>query len=314
MLNGKASVDQGLADRVRAAVAELDYRPSAIARSLRTRSRSVWALVVADIRNPFYTEMIRGIEDIAYANGFSVVLCSSAESESREADYLQLAIDEQMAGVILAPVHGRVATLEAVARHGIPIVTVDRYLIEPEVDRVVVDNIGGARQAVEHLLDAGYRRIALISGPRGVVTADLRREGYQRALTDSGLAIDPALVRYAEFTAESGAAAMQELLTVTPAIDALFAANNQLTLGALGVLNDVGVQIPEQLAIVGFDDVPWANLLHPPLTTIAQPTYEMGCATATLLLARIRGYSGPAQEQVLATELRVRASSAPRTQ
>lgn len=312
VLNGNTEVDAVMAARVRTAVKTLAYRPSRIARSLRTRQSSVWALIISDIRNPFFTDMVRGVEDVAFANGYSLMLCNSDENLGKELDYLQLAQAENMAGVILTPASLSETNISNLTTSGVPVVTVDRRLDSAEVDRVLIDNASGAEMAVAHLAAAGYRRIGFISGPTTTSTGAERLAGYLSGVRQHNLPAGEDLIRHGDFHEEGGEAAMEELLRLPEPIDAVFVANNLMTLGALEAITHAGLAVPGDIAVVGFDDMSWAPLLRPPLTTVAQPTYEVGAETARMLLSRINGFTGPARELMLAPTLRVRESSAPR--
>jgi LacI family transcriptional regulator len=312
VLNGNTEVDPVMAARVRAAVKNLSYRPSRVARSLRTRRSSVWTLIISDIRNPFFTDMVRGVEDVAFLNGYSVVLCNSDENIVKELDYLQLALAENMAGVMLTPASRSKTDISGLTAHGVPVVTVDRRLKAGGVDSVLVDNFKGAEMAVTHLAEAGYRRIGYVSGPTSISTGAERLAGYRNGVRTHKLRTGSDLVRYGDFHAEGGKIAMQQLLALENAIDAVFVANNLMTLGALEAIAEAGLTIPVDIAVVGFDDMYWAPLLRPSLTTVTQPTYDVGAETARMLLGRINGFAGSARELMLAPTLRVRASSAPR--
>lgn len=311
VINGNTGVDAAMAARVRTAIKSLSYRPSRIARSLRTRQSTVWALVISDIRNPFFTDMVRGVEDVAFANGYSLVLCNSDENLTKELDYLQLALAENMAGVILTPTSRSKTDVSHLSAHGVPVITVDRRLKDPLVDRVLVDNAKGAEMAVAHLAEVGYRRIGYISGPTTISTGTERLAGYQAGIRARKLGTTRELVRYGDFHEQGGKAAMQQLLKLAQPIDAVFVANNLMTLGAMEAIAEAGLTVPTDVAVVGFDDMAWAPLLRPSLTTIAQPTYEVGAETARMLLGRINGFSGDARELMLTPTLRARASSAP---
>lgn len=311
VLNGNNEVDPLLAARVRIAVKDLAYRPSRIARSLRTRRTMVWALIISDIRNPFFTDMVRGVEDVAYANGYSLVLCNSEENVAKELDYLQLALAENMAGVIVAPASLTQTNFDELLEQGVPVVTVDRKLSDDRVDRVLIDNSRGAEMAVSHLVSGGYRRIGCISGPITVSTGADRLSGYRHGLRLNGLKASAELIRFGDFREESGAVAMKQLLALRTPIDAVFVANNLMTLGALEAIAEAELTVPDDMAVVGFDDMSWSRLLRPPLTTVAQPTYDLGSETARMLLSRISGYDGAPRELILSPTLRARASSAP---
>jgi LacI family transcriptional regulator len=312
VLNGSTEVNAALAERVHKAVRELSYRPSRIARSLRTQRTAVWAVIISDIRNPFFTEMVRGVEDIAYANGYSLVLCNAEEDTAKEASYIQLALAEHMAGVIVAPASSSRTDLTPLLERGVSVVTVDRKLSGNRVvDRVLVDNRGGAEAAVSHLAESGCRRIACISGPPDVSTAAERLAGYKLGLREHGLKGSAQLVCQGDFREEGGKGAMDTLLSLPDPPDAVFALNNLMTLGALTAIAERDLSVPGDIAVVGFDDPSWAALLRPPLTTVAQPNYDLGAETARMLLQRLGGYTGTARELVLSPALRIRASSVP---
>ena len=313
VLNERPDVDPALVDRVQAAVVQLGYQPSRVARNLRRQQTSVWGMVISDIRNPFFTDMVRAVEDVAYAAGYSLVLCDSDEDITKEARYLDLIVAERMAGAIVSPASPAASDLGPVVAHGIPVVLVDRRVDSPTLDTVLVDNRRGAHDAVEHLIANGYRRIACITGPERTTTGAERLAGYRDALERAGRPFDANLVRFADFHEAGGFEATRSLLELRVSPEAIFVANNLMTLGALGAIEDAGRTIPAQVALVGFDDMPWARLVRPPLTTIAQPTYELGRETARLLLSRIRGDQSSPRHVMLATSLRIRGSSARRT-
>lgn len=312
VLNDKPEVDAEMAQRVRQAVASLGYRPSRLARALRTQQSHVWALLVSDVRNAFYTEMVRGVEDLAYSAGYSVVLCNTDEDLEKEASYLELALAERVGGIVLAPTRSHAPHLSKVLASGTPVVTVNGHLDRYDVDRVLTNNAQGAWQAARHLVDGGYKYLAVITGPAETTTGRERLAGFLAGAAARGRHIDPALVRYGDYREPGGRAEMRALLSSPARPDAVFVANNEMTLGALEAISETGLSIPDDIAVVGFDDMPWARLLNPPLTTVAQPTYDLGLETARLLISRLDGYAGRAREVVLSPELRVRASSAPR--
>lgn len=311
VLNGRSTVNPELAARVHAAVRELGYRPNRVARNLRRRRTTLWAVLVSDVGNPFFTSLVRGVEDGGRQFGYSVVLCNTDENRAREAEYIAVALADNMAGVIISPADDS-TDLSALVAAGTAVVIIDRELAETEVDAVLVDNEKGAELAATHLLESGYRRIACITGPRRMPTAMQRLRGYQRALRAFGLPQDRALIRHADFREEGGYSAMAALLDEGVDMDAVFAANNLMTVGAVECLTEREVAIPGRLGVIGFDDIPWARLFRPGLSTVRQPTYELGRAAAELLAARIENPARPAVRMVLQTELHPRASSHPR--
>lgn len=308
VLNGLTTVRPDLAERVNEAVRELDYRPNAVARNLRRSRTSLWAVIVADVGNPFFTAVVRGIEDVAQSGGYSVVLCNSDEDPVKEDLYLSVAVAEQMAGVIISS-SGRSRRIQSLVDGGTPVVAIDRQLPQADVDTVLVDNERGAELATQHLIDSGYRQIACITGPRRVTTAAERLRGYQRGLKASGMRYDETLVGVGDFREQGGYLAMSSLLERQPRPDAVFVANNLMTVGAMECLVDRGLSVPGEVGVVGFDDIPWAHLVRPSLTTVAQPTYELGRTAALLMAERIAAPSRPRSMVRLVTTLQVRDSS-----
>jgi len=309
VLNADERVAPELRMRVLAAVERLGYRPNSQARSLRTQATRVIGLIISDIQNPFFTSLVRGVEDVAQASGYSVVLANSDEDLGKEQQYLRVAAAEQMAGVILSPASSSRTRIGELVHEEIPVVTIDRR-IAADVDSVAVDNVAGARQAVEHLLKTGATRVGIIAGPADVSTAADRIEGYHAALRDAGIAVDPALLVRGDFRIDGGRRAAGRLLDL-PAHqrpDALFAANNLMLIGTLDAMAERGLTAPADLLLAGFDEMSWAGFA-PPLTLVEQPTYEIGRLATEMLLRRISGDASAAEHIVLDATLKVRASS-----
>jgi LacI family transcriptional regulator len=311
VLNGNGNVDPVLVRRVRDAVRALGYQPNGVARNLRRRESTLWAVIVPDVSNPFFTSMVRGVEDAAQGSGYSVVLCNSDEDLDKEAGYIAAAAAERMAGVIISPASTRDTDATPLLDLGIPVVAVDRRLADTSADTVMVDNERAAEEATEHLIDMGYRRVACITGPSQAMTASERLAGYHQALQRRGLPLQPSLTRQADFRERGGYEAMASLLSdATP--DAVFVANNLMTIGALECLVHHGIEVPREIGVVGFDEIPWADLVRPTLSTVAQPTYEMGKTAGQLLTMRRVSPGKPGETVILRTTLNVRASSTPR--
>ena len=310
VINSSGYVSEKTRARVETAIADLEYVPNVLARSLRSRRTDTLALILSDISNPFWTTVARGVEDVASDAGFNVILCNTDESEVEQDKYLRVLLQKQVDGVLLVPTRSTPGPIQFVQSQDTPVVVLDRLIPNAQADTVHCDSEGGAHQLTRLLLSLGHRRIAVLSGPRGVSTAEDRVAGYRRALTQAGLDIDPALVCYGQFSLESGYTMTQQVLTVAPRPSGLFAGNNFIAIGALRALRDAGLQVPEDLALVGFDDLPANLVVDPFLTVVAQPAYEMGRQATELLLARLSGEAPKAyQEIVLPTELIVRQSS-----
>lgn len=308
-----------LAERVRLAADELGFAPNRVARSLRLQRSSVLGLIIPDIENPFFTSLARGVEDAAQRTNLSVVLCNTDEDVDKERRYLEVALTEQMAGVVVAPASVRRTDLSALLNRGMPVVTVDRRPRGARVDAVTADNRHGGEEATSHLFERGYRRLACIAGPDGVWTSDERLAGFLAVVRDhlrdaTGqeapdlAAYRRRYVRHADFRVEGGRAAMAELLAAADPPDAVFVANNLMTVGALQAMREAGASPPE-IGVVSFGDVPWASLIQPSLTTVRLPARELGSASAELLQQRIAGDSGPLRTTVLRTSLQVRDST-----
>lgn len=296
--------------RVQSAIDELGYRPSRVARRLRMRKgrAHIVGLIIPDIQNPFYSDVVRGVEDVAYERDYAVILCNSDEREDRERFYLDVLEAESADGVILPPIRAGEATSRRLGDLDLPVVCLDRRLDRQVHDTVVVDNEDGAREAVEHLIGHGHRRIGLVGGPPSLSSFRERREGYRAALSAGGADADEGLVREGEPRREDGRRMAEELLSNGNRPTAIFAASNLLTLGALEAVRSLGLRVPGDVSLAGFDDAPWAGLVTPPLTTVRQPAYEMGRRAAELLFQRIDEPDRSPALVVLSPTLVVRAS------
>lgn len=308
VLNQRVEVAADLRERVLVAVSEMGYRPNGPARSLRKRATMVLGIIITDVQNPFFTSMVRGIEDAAQEAGYSVVLANSDEDQDKEQRYLEVAAAEQMAGVVLAPARQSSRGLDVVVGQGIPVVTVDRRLRGVNLDSVSVNNHKAAHDATWHLVARGRKRIAIIAGLLNTMTGARRLAGYKAALKKAGIPLDERLVVEADFRLEGGYEATKDLLRRARP-DAVFASNNMMTMGALQALAEEGVDIPSEIAVVGFDDISWATALRPPLTAVRQPTYEIGRRSAEMLLDRVKGDTEEPRHIVLPAELIVRGST-----
>jgi LacI family transcriptional regulator len=307
-LNGKSTVDPVLAARVLAAAAELGYRPNGPARNLRKQETAVLALIISDVENPFFTAIARGVEDVAHAAGYSVVLCNSDDEPEKEREYIDVALQERVAGVLLSPT-GRGDSAELLRRNATPAVAVDRPLPDATGDTVLVNTRLAAKQATVHLAEQGYRRIGCLTGPSGVPTADDRLAGYRDGLRAAKLPSSTALVRRSEFKAAGAKEAAASLMAQDEPPDALLVANNAMAVGVLGTLAELGVRPGRDIGVVAFDDAPWVALLDPPLSVVAQPAYDMGAVAAQLLLGRISGDRTEATTTTLSAHLVPRGSS-----
>ncbi|MSU66391.1 MAG: LacI family transcriptional regulator [Opitutus sp.] len=296
---------------VEQALRELEYRPSRVARRLRMNSgrAHLVGLIIPDIQNPFYAEIARGVEDAAYAAQYALLLCNSDENPAKEQFYLDVMRDESVDGIVLPPFDEADAAVLAFAKTGIPVVCVDRSLARGATDLVEVDNHRGAFDAVSHLVAKGHKHIGLIEGRAQVSTSRERRRGYLDALAEHGIAVRKDLIRAGDFKQESGRVLANELLDLRRPPTALFVCNDHMTVGALAALHHRGLRVPRDVAIVGFDDLPWAEALDPPLTVVRQPAYDVGRQAMELLLKRIMEPGRPPVTLRLLPELVVRRST-----
>jgi LacI family transcriptional regulator/LacI family repressor for deo operon, udp, cdd, tsx, nupC, and nupG len=296
---------------VEQALRELGYRPSRVARRLRMKDghAHLVGLIIPDIQNPFYAEIARGVEDAAYAREYALLLCNSDESLEKERFYLGVMQSESVDGVVLPPFDDTDQAVVELVKTGMPVVCVDRSLAKTKTDLVEVDNYQGALDAVNHLLNKGHKQIGLIEGRVDVSTSRERRRGYLDALAARNLSPRKELMRAGDFKQESGRILANELLDLRRPPTALFVCNNLMTVGALAAFHQRGLRVPDDVALVGFDDLPWAEALDPPPTVVRQPAYEVGRQAMELLLKRINEPDRPPVTVRLVPELVVRRST-----
>jgi LacI family transcriptional regulator len=314
VLNGTRVVSDDLRDRVLEALQELHYEPNAVARSLKLKRSNSLGLVISDIGNPFFTAVVRGVEDVARQRGFALILCNSDEDPVKEAEYLRILASRRVDGLILAPAGERHDYLARLARSHFPLVFLDREVPDLDVPAVVLDGENAAHTAVRHLIEHGHRRIGMVAGRPRISTTVARIAGYRRALAEAGIAEDDRLIVSGGSRTEEAHAAAATLLEQDPRPTAFFVANNLMTIGTVEAIQERGLSIPDDVALVGFDDFSWADVFRPRLTTVAQPTYELGRRAAELLVRRIEGdVEGTARRVVLKGRLIVRESCGART-
>ncbi|MFV0252827.1 MAG: LacI family DNA-binding transcriptional regulator [Beutenbergiaceae bacterium] len=310
VLNQPDRVAPATRERVQAAITELGFLPNASARQLRSGQISTIGTVVLDVANPFFTEMARGIEDRLSSDDLTLMLASSDENPQREARYLRLFAEHGVRGVLATPSQGSIDGLLALRDLGIPVVLLDTVSPVPELSSVAVDDVRGAALAIDHLLDLGHRHIAFVNGPLTLRQCADRREGVLRALTTRGLDPAQALTQVAveNLNTDAADAAVAALLaTGRQRPTAIFCANDLTALGALRALREAQLRVPDQMAVVGYDDVSFAAMLTTPLTSVRQPTHAIGWTAADILLRN--GLDG-SEHVVFEPELIIRGSSA----
>jgi LacI family transcriptional regulator len=309
VVNNSGSVNQATRDRVQQAIDELHYVPNTLAKSLRSRQSHTIALVLSDITNPFWTTVARGVEDAAAVNGFHTILCNTDENPDKEATYITLLLQRRVDGIIIAPTTPDKDRLALLKQYQIPSVLIDRRVDGFKTDMVYGDSLEGARLLTEHLIGLGHQRIALVNGPGTISSAQDRAAGYCAALRQHELLVDESLMLQGEFKQASGYQLTRQLLARDTRPTAIFAANNFIAVGALHALREAGLRVPEDMALVCFDDIPPASAVAPFLTVVAQPAYEMGETSARLLIERLSAKRKlKPREVVLAPKLVVRLS------
>lgn len=310
VLNNSSSVNEETRLKILKAIKELKYQPSRVAKRLRSKGGpgNLLGVLIPDIQNPFYVDVLRGIEDIAYKNNYVIIVCNFSQDEKKEAMYLDILESEAIDGLIAAPASEDDVRVKKMVQSGLPVVCVDRGLNGIDVDVVWVNNDAGAFAAVDHLAKAGYKRIGHIAGLPTIPSSRLREAGYRRALAENNLPFDPQWLVYGNSTYESGVELAAKLLSLPTPPDALFTGNNLITLGALETIHKRKLHIPNDVAIIGFDDMNWSNSLNPPLTAVRQPAYEIGQRAGELLIQRIRDPKRAPIQMTLNSELMVRES------
>lgn len=311
VMNGTRNVSEETREGVLLAIRELEYRPNLLAKGLKTRKTFTVGLLISDIQNPFFTSVVRGVEDVALSRGYHLFLCNTDEDQAREDEYITELVKKRVDGLIVASSAPRYNHASRLQAENVPFVFMDREVEGVDADAICVDNRRGMRLIAEHLAALGHERIAMISGPLDRVSGHEPYRGLKEALEEIGSVLDDSLVRFGDFRTSSGQEGATELLGISPHPTALVTANNQMTLGALLAIREMGMRVPEDVSVVGFDDAEWAPLVSPPLTTLAQPTYELGVGAMKLLLDRIEGSDGDMKRVLLEPDLMVRRSTAP---
>jgi LacI family transcriptional regulator len=314
VVNNKEGVSQDTRQQILEIIEKMGYRPSSIARSLVTRRTGTLGLIVPDIANPYFSSMAHGVAEVAYAQGFSVLLCDAEEKPQRELDLLEVLAEKQVDGVLLAAPRQEAARLLPKLSHFENVILINR-LLEPGEDSttltgcVLNDDQAGGNLATAFLTGGGPRQIGFLSGPRSSYGSKRRLEGYRAALAEAGIAYQPELVRACPPTVQGGRQIAESLLKAHPEISALFCFNDMVAIGALQASRELGLDVPRDLAIVGYDDIPMAALVTPALTTVRVEVEDMGRIATQLLIDRLEGCAQGCENILTQPELVVRASA-----
>jgi LacI family transcriptional regulator len=312
VISGNRPVSASLTKRVRAAIRELDYHPNHIARSLKVKQTNMLGMIIPDITNPFFPEVMRGAEDASRERRYLLVTANTDEHAERERDVISALRSHRVDGLLIAvaPGGGGMAHIESAAQAGIPVVFLDRAPKGAKLDSVTIDNVKGAQDCVRHLIRLGHREIGIITGSLALEIGRQRLNGYEAALKEAGIKVRQSMVLEGNFREDSGYRCAKEILVRQHRPTAIFVSNGVMALGVLQALDELGIECPRDIALATFDDLHFAHAFRPLLTCIAQPAYELGFKGASLLIDRIeRKLPSTPIHIELASELKIREST-----
>ncbi len=313
VLNDSAGVREPLRRRVLQAVQAAGYQPSQLARGLRRVKTNMIGMIIPDITNPFFPAVVRGAEDVAFSNGYRLILCNTDNDHSKELVHLNELRTYLPAGLIVIPSNfsDLTAQAESYRRAGTGVVCIDRLPKRWNGDSVTADNERGAHTATQWLIQLGHTQLAAISGPLHLTNAQERLNGFKSAVREAGLHLTPEYVQETTFDKQGGHSKTQVLLRLIPRPTAIFAGNDMIAMGALLAIREAGLRCPEDVSLMGFDDLDLAENTNPSLSSVSQSGYQLGTTAARILLDRLEGDQGPAKHIVLETSLKLRHSVAP---
>ncbi|MGC9363423.1 MAG: LacI family DNA-binding transcriptional regulator [Fidelibacterota bacterium] len=298
--------------RVRALAEELDYQPDTIAQSLKNRRTNMIGVIVPEIRHEFFSGVISGIEDVAYKSGYAIIVSQSNENYERERINVNALISNRVAGLLISISQSTRNSdhFRLLERQGIPFVFFDRVCEDIDASKVVVDDYDGAMQAVGHLIERGYRKIAHLAGPSHLSITQQRLEGYLSALNKHNISPDERLIVYGGLNEEDGYTGFESLWASNRQPDAVFAVNDPVAIGAFSKIKELKLRIPQDVALVGFSDNPITALVDPPISTVSQPVFQLGQTAAEILIKQIQlGEEFVPRREILKTRLIVRHST-----
>lgn len=313
VVNNSARVREPMRKRVLDAVQAAGYQPSQLARGLRRDKTNMIGMIIPDITNPFFPAVVRGAEDVAFSNGYRLILCNTDNDHDKELIHLNELRTYLPAGLIVIPSNfsDLTAQAESYRRAGAGVVCIDRLPTNWSGDSVTADNEAGAYNATRYLIQLGHRKLATITGPLHLTNAQERLAGFKRAMHESRLDLAPEYAQETSFDKRGGHAKALILLRLIPRPTAIFAGNDMIALGALLAIREAGLRCPEDISLIGFDDLDLAEFTNPSLSSVSQSGYELGTTAARLLLERREGDKSPAKHLTLQTSLKLRHSVAP---
>ncbi|ACL69215.1 LacI family DNA-binding transcriptional regulator [Halothermothrix orenii] len=310
VLNNKPDVSEKTKSKILKIINELGYNPNGVARGLVLNRTHTIGLIIPDIRNPFFPEVARGIEDKAKEYGYSVIYCNTDNKKEEEKKAVELLLNKRVDGIILSLSMNNRDELDRIKKQGCPIVQIDRKVPDANYPTVTIDNLISAYNATKHLINLGHKYIAHITGNLDTKTGQDRLNGYKKAMHERGIHISQEWIIEGDYSKESGYKNMKRILNLKNRPTGIFIANDLMAIGAYKAVFESKLNIPEDISIIGHDDIELASLVNPELTTMAQPKYEMGKHAARLLIQEIEGSDQDNNQNILLnTELVVRGST-----
>ncbi len=309
VINHTRYVSETVREQVERAMRDLGYRPNALARSLRSGETHTLGLILPDSANPFFAEFGHAIETAAFERGYSIILCNTENDLEKERVYTEVLENKQVDGMVFVASGENRAALSLITQKGLPLVVVDRDMGNLELDTVITDNYQGGFVATQHLLSLGHRLIACITGPSHLTPSAERVTGYRAALLQANIPVDETLILRGDFHASSGYANGLQLLQRLPRPQAIFACNDMMAIGVIRAASQLGLRIPQDISVVGFDNIELGAYITPPLTSVAQPKPAIGQLAINLLLDRIQNPALPRRRNVLPVQLVLREST-----
>ena len=313
VLNNKPFVSDKMREHVMGVIAEVNYQPDAVARGLRTKSTRIISLVIPDINNPYFPEVARGVESVADRYEYIVVLCNTDRKQKREINFYEKLMMQRVEGIIVNPSNSSEEEIEILSRLDMPVVLISSQSEFENFDIVMVDNVEGAKLAVNHLIEYGHRKIGLLGGSRDVSSSQKRYDGFIEALQTAGIEIKQNFITEDSLDNEGGYRCAKQLLAQKEKPTAMFATNDTMAIGALSAIHEAGLRIPDDISLIGFDDLSFSKMTYPKLTTIRQPKFKTGEVAAEQLFKHLISPNQyiPPQKIILDHELIIRETTSP---
>lgn len=308
VLTNSNRVDPETKQKVLAVMKELNYQPSQVARNLRRQETKLIAVLIPGISNPFFGSLVQGMEEVAIKKGYNVILCNMGEDPVRQMEYLQMLERKQVDGVILTALRNPLDEVKAYLQYG-PIVLASEYVEDDSLPAVVIDNIKAAERVTEHLIMKGHKRIGFINGPEHIILCRDRQEGYIQTLEKYEISASHDLIMSSDFTIKGGFECAKQLLELEEKPSAIFAANDDMAVGVIQAVQERGLRVPQDVSVVGFDNVQISRVVQPNLTTIDQPIFQIGIKSMELLMSCLEGNVLEDKRTVLEANLCIREST-----